>query len=214
MRELSAQPSMTPQSHVDYMWGLKASGFEPRVIYDIGACVLHWAREARKVWPGAIIIAFDANEKMEFLYRHVPYHIGVLGKRSGDVVDWYANPDYPTGNSYYREVGFRDGALFPLGSSVPRTTRSLDDVVAERGWLLPDLVKIDVQGSERDVIEGGRKTIDNAAHMIVEMQHERYNDGAPMVGETLPWIESLGWKCVVHRLQDNGPDADYAFARA
>lgn len=27
----------------------QASGFEPRVIYDIGACVLHWARVAKEV---------------------------------------------------------------------------------------------------------------------------------------------------------------------
>jgi hypothetical protein len=36
-------------------------------------------------------------------------------------------------------------------------------------------------------------------------------EGAPLVGETLPFIESLGFKCVAPRFSDNGSDADYGF---
>jgi len=215
LRALSKR-QLLPQSHIDYLRSLKAAGFEPRVLYDIGACVLHWSTEAHKIWPDATIVAFDAFDKAEFLYKEagMPYHIGVLSKNTGDVVEWYENATHPGGNSYYREVGCTAGDFFPLGTSMPRVTWALDDLVAEQDFPLPDLVKIDVQGAERDVIEGGLHTIGHAQHMVCEMQHMRYNDGAPMVGETLPWIESLGWKCVVHRLHDNGPDADYAFVRA
>lgn len=213
LRDLSKCKHL-PQSHINYLRGLKATGFEPRVIFDIGACVLHWTNEAHKIWPDATIIAFDAFDKAEFLYKEkgMPYHIGVLSKRTGDVVEWFENAMFPTGNSYYREVGCSSD-FFPIGTGVPRVTWSLDDIVAKSNFPLPDLVKIDVQGAERDVIEGGLHAIGHAKHMVVEMQHTRYNDGAPMVGETLPWIESLGWKCAVHRLHDNGPDADYAFIR-
>ena len=213
LRHLSER-TLLPVSHINYMNNLKSHGFEPRVIYDIGACVLHWTTEAQKVWPRAKIIAFDAFDKAEFLYkeRNIPYHVGVLSNRNGAVVNWYENSSAPGGNSYYREVGCKTGDFFPIGSSVPKVTRTLDDVVAERGFPMPDFIKIDVQGAERDVLEGGSNTISHAKHMVVEMQHERYNDGAPMMKETLPWIESTGWKCTM-QLHNNGPDADYTFER-
>jgi len=47
--------------------------------------------------------------------------------------------------------------------------------------------------------------------MIVELQHSNYNRGAPVVTESLPFIESLGWKCDSYAFQNNGPDADYSF---
>lgn len=95
------------------------------------------------------------------------------------------------------------------------TARTLDSVAAERGFPPPDLVKIDVQGSERDVLSGARRTLAAApcARLIVEMQHVRYNEGAPMVTETLSFIESLGYRCVAPLFCNNGPDGDYGFER-
>lgn len=94
------------------------------------------------------------------------------------------------------------------------STKRLDTVVKDRGFPPPDLVKIDVQGSERDVIEGGVGALSHAKHLVVEMQHEEYNKGAPTVVETLPFIESLGWKCVAPLFCKNqGPDGDYGFVR-
>lgn len=73
--------------------------------------------------------------------------------------------------------------------------------------------KIDVQGAELDIIKGGLSTIKNAKHMIVEMQHTDYNAGAPKVDVTLPFIESLGFKCVARRFAAAEVDADYGFVR-
>jgi hypothetical protein len=51
--------------------------------------------------------------------------------------------------------------------------------------------------------------------LIVEMQHVDYNLGAPKVHETLPYIESLGFKCVAPRFCGNtNVDADYGFTKA
>jgi len=88
---------------------------------------------------------------------------------------------------------------------------TLDTIVKNRGFPLPDLVKIDVQGAEKDIISGGINTLSSAKHLICEMQHTNYNDGAPTVSETKPYIESLGWECIAPMLCNNGPDADYGF---
>jgi FkbM family methyltransferase len=206
---------LMPADHVAYLEKLKSDGFEPKVIYDIGSAVLHWTRHAERLWPNAKIYLFDAFEITEMVYtNHKPeheYNIGVLSdtKRT---VKFYENQMSFGGNSYYREIGGPSG-VFPAEHYREVTTQTLDDIIVERGWELPDLVKIDVQGAEKDVIAGGVKTLSQAQHLLVEMQRTEYNEGAPKVTETLPYIESLGWKCVAPLFCDNGPDGDYGFVR-
>lgn len=200
-----------PDDHIAYLKELKASGFEPKVIYDIGANVLHWTREAKKLWPKAKFVLFDAYQPGEFLYKDYDYHIGVLSDVNDNVVKFYVNDIWPGGNSYYREVG-SFGSVFPKDKYILYRTETLDSVVEDNEFPLPDLVKIDVQGAEKDVIAGGAKTLANAKHMLVEIQAIEYNEGAPLVDETVPYIESCGWK-LTRQFCDNGPDADYGFVR-
>jgi FkbM family methyltransferase len=200
------------QNHYRYCMELKARGFEPKVIYDIGACVAEWTDTARLVWPNARFILFEAYDKLEevLLKTGYDYYITVLSNEDDKVIKFYQNDDLITGNSYYREVGYHI-PLYPKDKYVERLTSRLDTIVKRHGLPLPDLVKIDVQGAERDVIEGGITTLENATHLIVEMQHVEYNEGAPRVTETKPWIESLGWQCIAPLFSNNGPDGDYGF---
>ena len=201
-----------PQSHIDYLQKLKESGFEPKVIYDIGSCVLHWTKEAKKIWPKARIICFDASTTVDFLYKDVEYHIGVLSNEDDKEVKFYQNDYHQGGNSYYKEIGsFLSPSLFNEHTSSFRKTEKLSSVVKKRNFPLPDLIKMDVQGSEQDIIKGSEDIIKNSKYFIVEMQKVQYNESAPLVTETLPYIESLGFKCVAPLFSDNGPDGDYCF---
>jgi FkbM family methyltransferase len=191
---------------------MKKQGFEPKVIYDIGSCVLHWTRSAKKIFPDAKYILFDAWEPAEELYTGYDYHIGVLGDRERDVT-FYQNDDMPFGNSYYREIAT---SIFPESTGRTKRMSSLDKIVKERGFPPPDLIKIDVQGAERDVIQGAIETIKNTSYMIVEMQHTEYNKDAPHYHETGAWIESMGWKCIAWRFANGSMhfvDADYLYCR-
>jgi FkbM family methyltransferase len=201
-----------PDDHKRYLEDLKNNGFEPEVIYDIGSCVLHWTREARRLWPNAQIILFDAFAPAEFLYGDYPYFMGVLGDQDGKVVRFYQNDKLPGGNSYYRET-YMDGQYFPADKYIDKVMHRLDTVVSQMKFPAPDLIKIDIQGCEMDVLKGGLKTVSYAKRLIVEMQHTHYNEGAPLVTETLPFIESLGFKCVAHRFSGGIHDADYGFER-
>ena len=204
---------LIPTDHVNYLIKLKNDGFEPKVIYDIGSCVLHWTKIAKKLWPNAKIILFDAFQPAEFLYSGYDYHIGVLSNVDNNIVKFYQNDYHPGGNSYYREIGCRNGFFFPENKYIEMKSMTLDTIVKERGFPLPDLIKIDVQGAEVDIIKGGLNTINNAKRLIVELQHTEYNQGALQVNESLPIIEGLGWKCTDPLFQNNGVDGDYGFVR-
>lgn len=72
-----------------------------------------------------------------------------------------------------------------------------------------------IQGAERDILSGARGLVlPHAEHLIVEMQHDEYNQGAPRVDETLPWIESLGFQCTAPMFSRSSVDGDYGFHRA
>ena len=216
IRGLSQERTL-PEDHILYLRRLKQEGFEPKVVYDIGACVLHWTTEAKKVWPDAQYVLFDAFEPAQFLYDEsgCAYHIGVLSDRDGREVGFYQNDWMPTGSSYYREIGSPDHAvLFPRGSARPRITRSLDSVVTERGLPSPDFVKMDVQGSELDIVMGGLQTLASADRMILELQHSDYNEGAPKRDQVIRALQPLGWRCSAPLFSCNGPDGDYGFERA
>lgn len=202
------------------MWNkLKAmrdSGFMPKVIYDIGACVLEWTFAARTIWPEARILVFDAMRSLESLYKEhgLDYHIGVLSDVDGKEVRFYQNEMLPFGNSYYREVGTAGSEeLFPEERSVVMRTRALDTVVKELDVPQPDLIKIDVQGSEGDVIRGALATLRKTSRIIVELQDSGYNEGAPAASVVKRWLEEVGFQCTDAKFADNSADwtNDYEF---
>jgi FkbM family methyltransferase len=203
-----------PQDHINFLSKLKKDGFEPKVIYDIGSCVLHWTKIARKLWPDAKIILFDAFAPAEFLYDGYDYHIGVLSDKDDAIVKFYQNDLSPGGNSYYREIGFDNGLHFPADKYIEKITKRLDTLVTERGFPAPDLVKIDCQGSEVDIIMGGSATISRADKLIVELQNIEYNAGALKAAESIPIIENiLKFKCTAPLFCNNGADGDYLFEK-
>jgi FkbM family methyltransferase len=213
LEELSTRGGL-PRAHFKYLrWLKRKMRFEPRVVYDIGASLLHWTAGVRELWPDAEVILFDAFEPAGFLYEGYRHWLGVLSDRDGREVHWYQNELYPAGNSCYRELAGAKGDLFPVGTHIVRQARTLDSIVRECGFPPPDLVKIDVQGGERDVMVGGAATLTSARRLIVEMQHEVYNDGAPVAADTLPWIESQDWYCDAPLFSSNGGDGDYGFVR-
>jgi FkbM family methyltransferase len=218
-----------PVDHRQYLIGMRdILNIQPRVIYDIGAAVLHWTRNAKITWPAAQIFAFDALVELEEFYTEfgIAHHIATLSDQQGRQVTYYAHPHYLGGNSYYKENEKYSPAapdIYDKNSERLCLTDTIDNVVTARNFPLPDLIKFDVQGAELDILRGMPKTLKSAAHIIVELQHVEYNIGAKLLNESLPFIESLGFKLQPPRVIfpgnnnnyfcGNGPDADYHFVR-
>lgn len=203
------------KNHFNYLSSLKESGFEPNVIYDIGSCVLNWTNVAKKFWPNAEFILFEANPHCTFLYKDYKYYSGVLSNTSNKKIKFYLNETSPYGASYYREIGNKlSGKLYPVDRFLELDAMTLDDVVKKYNFPLPDLVKMDVQGAEYDVIQGGADTLKNAKHLIMELPKNniQYNENAPPATQTISLAESMGWECVAPLFCENGAyDGDYGF---
>lgn len=203
------------EEDVQYLNTMKSSGVNPKVVYDIGACTGNWTREASNVWGNAEFVLFDALQEVEFLYKKTDhrYHIGVLSNETHKEVEFFKNVWHPGGNSYYREVGHpMSKEVFTDLDKVTTNSHTLDDVVKFKNFPLPDMIKIDVQGAELDVLKGAEHTLSNCTDLLIELQHQEYNKGAPLKDEVVKYIESLGFK-LIHSATPTPFDGDYHFQR-
>lgn len=193
----------------------KKYSFVPNTIYDIGSCVLHWAKEAKNTWPESNIILFDGTDIFEKFYKDkgYTYNIDVLSSEDDKWVDFYQNNNMFAGNSYYRENPQYSNAaatLYDESSIIKLKTKTLDTVVKNRNFEMPQLIKIDVQGAELDVLMGAKETLKSCQHLIIELRNVEYNIGSPEKETVIDYLKSIGFSnkglfC------NNGPDGDYHF---
>lgn len=219
LRELSNM-RLLPADHINYLSKIKDTGFEPKVIYDLGSCVLHWTNEAKQVWPDAKYVLFEAMDAVKFLYDETPhqYNLGLLSSNDEEIIMFNENTEHPGGNSYYDEntdLSPRAAELFPSDKKVRKIAMSLDTVVREKGFPLPDLIKMDIQGAELDVLKGAHETLRKCDHLILEMQHKDYNLGAPKAEDIIAYLKELGFENENGMFcgSDLGVDGDYHFVR-
>lgn len=215
LKNLSNMSPM-PESHILYLKKLKEEfNFDPEVIYDIGACVLHWTNESLKIWPNSTYYLFEGMDSVGFLYDEIgfEYHLGVLSDVDNKELIFYQSNVSPGGNSYYKEDSWATELYYGKDSERIVKTITVDTVVKEKKFKLPDLVKIDVQGCEVDILKGMTETLKSCKHLIVELQHSQYNIGAPLNVESISFIESLGFELVTGLFTNNGPDGDYHFIK-
>jgi FkbM family methyltransferase len=144
--------------------GLKARKYAPEIIFDIGAAAGIWTRTACDIWPNAKIYCFEplAERERELAAVSAEYpdhvtHISVglgdrdmIGKMGVTSALWDSSFAY-------------DG---PEMRDLP--VRSLDSLFAEGVIPQPSFVKIDAQGFERKIIEGGPITLEHTEAMILE----------------------------------------------
>lgn len=207
-----------PTNHFNYLLKLKNDfNFKPKVIYDIGACVLHWTQRAQDIWPESEIVLFDATDAFESLYIEsgLSYNICALSNESNKNIKFYQNNNNFAGNSYYRENPKYSPAaehLFDHNSIVEMQTITLDDVVKYKMLNKPNFVKIDVQGAELDVLMGATESLKTCEHVIAELRDIEYNIGSPEKEVVIDYLVSQGFKNM-GMFSDNGPDGDYHFMR-
>ena len=170
---------------------------QPESILDIGAHSGQFYGWAKNVWPDVPIFMIEANpihtEKLKSITKnnHDNYLITALGDTVRDVT-FYTRKDKPwtEGNSYYKEHNFWDIPQLVLENKV--TLKKLDDLFEDGAKF--DIIKIDTQGSEKDIIQGGINLIHNATVLILELSYIEYNEGAPTATEVTNFLTEIGFE--------------------
>jgi len=161
--------------------------FYPSKILDIGAHVGDWYHEIKDIYPNSEVLSIEANSNCAFkLSQNNPnYMIAFLGKDKG-VTNFYIPDEHPrsTGASSYIEQTSLFDNVTPQQLQVI-TLDSLDQQF--------DFIKIDVQGSELDIIKGGLNTIKQSTILQLELGMLNYNKNAPKASEIISYLYNLGF---------------------
>jgi len=174
--------------------------FVPKVFYDIGANDPFSPDGQQTVYkplmPHTDFFLFEAMAKHEpaLIRSKEPYAIAILDEHDGVEKTFYETSAYApgTGDSLYleRTAFYASGALL----SSRRATRRLDSLVEERGWPMPDFIKIDTQGSELDILRGAPRCLAHARALQIECNVQKYNEGAPLLPEVLAFGQAAGFR--------------------
>jgi FkbM family methyltransferase len=200
-----AAQDLLSTEHADY---LKAMDINPAVVYDIGASVQHWTRKAEATWPTAQFYLVDATQSVERFLANKPYAIAVLSDQNGKLLDFYEDVNNPGGNSYYME----NTGAYNESHKTRRVSITLDTLIQQNNWPLPDLIKIDVQGAELDILKGAEYSLSQCKDIIVEAQHVAYNRNAPQFDEVKSYLEKIKFDLVAC-ICKNSIDGDYHFRK-
>jgi len=168
---------------------LKKRGISPLTAIDIGANIGEWAIDFKRHFPNANVLSIEANIQLEQQLKtnNSNYLITLLGREKNDGVKFYINPDTgnDTGASIYRETTQWGNNAVEI--SLPMTT--LDSLDKQFDW-----IKIDVQGAELDVLNGGYETMRHAMVIELELSVMRYNENSPSASEVIHWMWESGFE--------------------
>jgi FkbM family methyltransferase len=173
---------------------LYANGVRPRLLFDVGAHQGEFAVEFRSVFPGCSIACFEAIPACVASLR-------TLAETSAGV------SVYPTllgsqikpGVPFFQLEGPAETASSVLGGWDPSVQPSAVypmttlDASSELHGARPDFIKLDVQGFELSVLEGGEETLRTAEVLLAEANVLELYKGAPLLAELVAWLEKRGW---------------------
>jgi len=153
----------------------------PNSCIDIGAHVGDFSTIVKRNFPQCNIIMVEANPFCEEHLKNlnIGYEMLGLSSQKGTAELFIENSNkVGTGASLYRE-----NTDWYTDKKIEKVTVELD-TLDNRNYFaneLIDLVKMDVQGSELDILLGGRKTIRRSKYVLMEVSLVQYNIGAPLM---------------------------------
>lgn len=167
--------------------------FYPHRILDIGANVGQFYQIAKQTFPDSFIFSIEASDECESYLKQLTdnYYMGLLTKDNLEY-KYYSRKNDPTctGNSIYKELTefYSDEHL----EIIKKNGIRLDDLFEKESEF--DLIKIDTQGSELDIIEGGFNLCSKAKGILLEVSLTQYNENSPLYDEVINYMKNIGFK--------------------
>lgn len=169
--------------------GLRQRGYSPKIIYDIGAADGAWARLALSIFPEAHVVCFEPlAERTVLLKQFESESKGRVRFLNVGVGDADAELQIGVSESLY-DSSFAYGALISRTVSV----RTLETLLRTECLELPSFIKIDVQGFEKRVIDGGPSVFAHADLVLMECQFLPFCEDMRTLDQTIAHMSSIGF---------------------
>lgn len=170
---------------------LSKKNFNPVSVLDIGAYEGYWTLDLLEAFPSAQVLMVEAqSNKTAFLEKvknenpGVQYSISLLSSVDGEEKYFCENETA----SHVTEVPEKDFPCYVI------QTCSLDSLLQEMEFPLPDLLKLDVQGHELEVLKGASAALEHAEICLLEITLIDIGDGCPLLLEMLNFMDGKGFQ--------------------
>jgi len=151
------------------------SGIRPSTVIDVGANTGQFTIAAEHIFRCPKIYAFepipDCVEKLRLFSSGSPnieIHTTAIGVKN-DQVDFYVN-EYDQASSLFKLNAMNRHHFKNLKEreTIRVQVTTLDRFFKNKTMKKPVLLKIDVQGAEKDVVEGARETLNKVDYVLME----------------------------------------------
>lgn len=158
-------------SFFDRLLNAKTIGFTPGVIFDCGASIGGWSYAVSKLFPGVQLILIEPNELILSQTKEKMAHIkpepilvhGAVGKTNGKTwLNIWDNPETKMSGS-----SLKDHVQGDPKHKMEVNLFTIDGLAESYDWL-PDLIKLDLQGGEKDALLGSTKLLETTEMFIIE----------------------------------------------
>lgn len=197
---------------------------QPGTVIDVGAHTGQFALAVTSVCPGATLVSFEPQPDAALVYRSVvprPAELMQLALGAADA----------TVSMHVSRASDSSSLLRPSGaqlqhfpgteevSTIEVPVRTLDDSLAGRQFPGPVLLKIDVQGTEGDVLRGGRAFLALVTWVYVELSMVELYESQELAPAIIELLRAHGFLLSgVHNVQVSSSgqalQADFLFSRS
>lgn len=173
----------------DRIKALNNINYTPKKVLDIGANIGQFHDMFTSIFPDVEMLSIEGNVNCEkyLKEKNLNYKICMLSN-SEKLATFYTNTEVCGGSSLFKETT----EYYVNSQEIKVNTTTLDSIIPPS--IVYDYIKLDVQGAELDIIKGGLHTILKSSFLQLELSILEYNEGAPLIGDIISFLNPLGFK--------------------
>ena len=160
-------------AHAEVLTKLIKCGFNPTQVVDVGANMGDWTTGMQGIFRGAHFFMIEGDSKHIPKLKQImqPFEIALVAEIEKNVTFYAISTVRGTGNSLFEE-----NTDAPR-EKISRTAYTIDSILKKRGIASPQLLKLDIQGSELNALKGASETLKTVEVIVSEVSVMNYNQG-------------------------------------